>query len=138
MFMRNVCLLALLVITLVGCGGGRTSPRRAVQGDVTLGGAPLDRGTITFYPSTGTAGAAGGALIENGQYQIPADKGLEPGKYRVQLSSPTPSTATAEDYAAGNMPLTSNDRIPPEFNERSQQVIEVTPNGDNRFDFAVP
>lgn len=135
---RYVCLLALIIVAMVGCGGGRVSPRRAVQGDVTLSGAPLDQGTITFYPSTGTAGASGGALIQNGKYQLPADKGLEPGKYRVQISSPKASTATAEDYAAGKMPLSAEDRIPPEYNERSQQVIEVTASGDNRFDFAVP
>ena len=133
----SVSLLVLLLLAIVGCGG-RTSPRRAVQGEVTLAGAPLDQGTITFFPSTGTAGASGGALIQNGKYALPADKGLEPGKYRVQLSSPKPSTATAEDYAAGNMPLTAEDRIPPDFNERSKQVIEVTAQGENQFDFAVP
>lgn len=124
--MRMVAVGMVFLALLATSGCGKPSARRTVQGDVTLHGAPLDRGSITFYPSTGTAAAAGKALIEEGKYYIGAEKGLEPGKYRVQLSSPKLSGGQAEE------------RIPPDYNAQSKQVIEVTAAGPNQFDFAVP
>jgi hypothetical protein len=134
MFGRSFLLLSLVLA--IGCGGP-TSTRRTVQGSVTLKGQPLDQGTITFFPASG-GGSVGGALITNGKYLLPAEQGLEPGSYRIAISSPEPSTTTPEEYAAGKMPLSAPDRIPNDFNAASKHTIEVTASGANTFDFAVP
>jgi hypothetical protein len=128
--------MAIGLLTAGGCGAEAGS-RRAVSGTVTFNGAPLDRGTITFTATSDSGGERGGALIDNGKYELPAAHGLEPGTYRVEISSPEESTSSAEDYAAGNMPLTNPDRIAAEFNTESSLTVEVTSSGPNEFNFAV-
>jgi hypothetical protein len=65
-------------------------------------------------------------------------QGLEPGKYRVEISSAEPSPPiTPEDYAAGKMPLTAKERLPSTFNTESKHMVEITSSGKNQFDFKV-
>jgi hypothetical protein len=127
-----------LVFVLVGICGCDNSPRRfAVSGTITFQKAPLKNGTITFYPvSTGTQA---GDVIADGRYQIPRDKGLAAGKYRVSISSPdgeTPAAGDAPPGPGGN--FASKERIPPDFNEKSKHEIEVTAGGPNEFNFTIP
>lgn len=125
--------LLFCVAGLLGCGSG--SSRCGVQGTVTLKGAPLDRGSISFYaPNSPTP--AGGALIQTGRYSIPAAQGLDPGTYRVTISSPTESDLTPEEYAAGKKPAPSQERIPAAYNTQSQQTVNLT-RGKNQHDFKI-
>ncbi|HTN77869.1 MAG TPA: hypothetical protein VL096_21575 [Pirellulaceae bacterium] len=126
-----------LLLALPGCGGKPTT-RGGVRGVVTLQGTPLDQGTITFYPTNGTQRASGGALITGGKYELPAEQGLEAGSYRVEISSPKPSTTSQEDYAAGKMSLTSSDRIPEAYNTASKVTVEVKAGQTNQCDVAIP
>jgi hypothetical protein len=133
---RGPLVLLLVVGCLSCCGGcGPQGTRRAVSGSVTFEGQPLEYGSITFLTSSGPPGPVGGALIRTGRYDVPASQGLDPGTYRVAISSPVPGgTLSAEELAAGASPR-AKERIPPQFNDDSRLTIEVKTSGPNRFDF---
>ena len=125
----------LFVIT--GCGS--STDRLSISGKVTLDGVPLDRGSIRFSSSDGQHLMATGAMIRDGQYSIPEGKGLLPGMYHVQITSPdlnappvmAPATASGPSYPV------PPERIPPEYNADSKQTVEVTTDGDNLFVFDI-
>jgi len=132
MLRRGLGILALLLVA--GCG---TSSRLcAVQGAVTLKGAPLDQGTISFYVA-GSPSPAGGALIQNGRYTIPAEQGLEAGTYRVTINSTIGSDLTPAEYAAGKKPAPPQERIPAAYNTQSQHTVNVERGKANQFDFRI-
>lgn len=135
--LHRIMLWSVVVLSghVVGCESG---PRRlAASGTVTFKGAPLQEGTITFIPLTTTTQE--GAVINNGKFAIPQDKGLAPGMYRVSISSidcdvrfdpkkpPGPTGGTA-----------AKERIPAEFNEKSKEEVRVTEAGPNLFEFKIP
>src|SRR5688500_13010891 len=62
-----------LMLLLAGCGAD--SDRGAVSGTVTLDGKPVENGSISFVPIEGTQSPSAGAVIGNGTYEIPRDKG---------------------------------------------------------------
>lgn len=133
-----VALVAFSSVIFVGCQP--RSDRLAVSGEVTLDGAPLDAGSIRFT-STGTEQLfASGAMILNGEFHIPREKGLPPGTYRVEISSPD-TTAPPVVYKGvpgePMLPPTSPERIPPEYNSKSRHTIELAADGDNDFKFDI-
>jgi len=133
-----VLLLAMAGFAVSGCGDG-PSGQSAVSGTVNFKGQPLDQGTITFMPLSKETPTQSGTGIKNGKYEIPKDKGLAPGKYRVSISSgdgktPDPSS-DAPPGPSGN--FSSKERIPAKYNTESTQDVEVTRSGPNKFDFDI-
>src|SRR5262249_21695653 len=131
-------LLGLVALgTLSGCRDPRN--RKEVTGTVALKGRPLDEGIIHFAPIDGQA-TGGGALIVNGKYRISKEKGFTPGRYRVTIIAGDgrsgAGNASPDSPYAGSRP--GKERIPAEFNEKSQIVREVTTDGPNKFDFEIP
>jgi len=130
--------VAVITVSLAGCG--KRSDRLAVSGEVTLDGAPLDQGSIRLT-STGTGKLfASGAMIHDGKFQIPQEKGLPPGTFHVEISAPdTAAPLVVQKSAPGEpaLPPTAPERIPPEFNSNSKQTVEVTADGDNHFKFDI-
>lgn len=132
----------LSLVALAGCSP--SNPRKAVSGTVTLHDLNLDEGTITFRPIPGTTPeglptTTGGAVITNGAYQIEAESGLVPGKYKVLITSGdgrTPDDPNEAPGPSGN--FVSKDRIPPEYNTKSNVEVEVMEDGENVFDFPIP
>lgn len=126
-------LLALAVAP--GCGSGDSLNRQAVSGTVTLDGQPLDQGTIEFVP-TDAQGLLSGSLITSGNFAVPADKGLPPGKYTVRISS---AEATGGPAAPSGADLDNSqpakERIPAKYNSESELTAEVTDGGANTFTF---
>src|SRR5262249_13896346 len=111
--------------TLAGCSD--PDGPRAVSGFVKLEGQPLKEGCISFVP-VDKQGPESGAPITNGEYEIPADHGLKPGTYLVQITAGDGKTPTnVEDIAApgGGTNIVSVDLIPEDWNTKSQQKIEV-------------
>ncbi len=93
-------MLAVALISLPFISGcGPHSDRRAVSGKVSLNGAALDAGEIRFASVGGEKASASGTHIANGQYQIPEEKGLRPGTYRVEISAPD-NSKPAVSYSA--------------------------------------
>jgi hypothetical protein len=77
-------LAALILLSLLGCGGGGLP----VRGTVNRGGQPLSAGIIAFEPESdaSTAGAGAVASIRDGRFEVKADKQLRPGRYLVRIS----------------------------------------------------
>ena len=129
-------LLALVMI--LGCGP--RSDRLAVDGNVKLNGAPLDSGSIRFTTAGTGRLFATGAMIKDGEYHIPQAKGLPPGTYRVDISSPdTKAPLVAVTVAPGEPPSPpiAPERIPADYNTNSKQSVEVSVSKDNQFDFDI-
>jgi hypothetical protein len=79
----NVVWAALLLTALVGCG---SSNEATVQGVVTLDGAAVPMGAISFVP-TGGGAQAYGMSDESGQYEVltGSEASLKPGEYKVTV-----------------------------------------------------
>jgi hypothetical protein len=78
----------LVAILLSGCGKGHHA---SVSGIVTLDGAPLRLGTVSFYPEHGGA-VAYGSIGKDGHYRVRTgtDDGLTVGDYLVTVVAMTP------------------------------------------------
>jgi hypothetical protein len=137
--MRPCCrlLLGLFFVTaLVGCGSDNPLGRKALSGGVTLDGAPLDKGAIEFHPLEG--GVQSGGMIQAGRYSIPSHEGATPGKYRVVIYDTYDSPPLPPGHMPGDdVPPAPKLKVPPEWNSKSKQEIEVPPKGPYKFDFAI-
>src|SRR5262245_24475246 len=133
----GVALYLAALGALSGCADPRA--RQEVTGQVTLQGKPVEDGIIQFAPLDGQ-GTGDGAQIVNGKYRIPREKGLSPGKYRVSIYAGDGRSgagdASPDSPHAGSRP--GKERVPPEYNERSEVIKEVIKDGPNKFDFDVP
>ena len=118
-----------------GCGGSDPLGRRAVSGTVTLDGAPLEQGSISFQP-TEQGKTSSGAVVNQGEYSIARDQGLPPGKYRVVINAIKPGTGMT--LPEGGLPgdevgTPPEELIPPEWNTKSKNFVEVTDSGATEF-----
>jgi len=88
--------LAALSAALVGCGGMYDS---TVTGVVTLDGAPVPRGTVSFSPQA-SGSSAFGMIGPDGAYALRTgrEEGLPPGQYVVTVAAnEAPATAQSKD-----------------------------------------
>ena len=134
----RVALAFSLLGAVIGCGGGDSDGRHAVSGTVTVDGAPVQEGNVNFQPVAQSTTSAG-AVISNGTYSVPQEGGLLPGKYRVEIYAPVPGTGgtLAEGALPGEELPEAEELIPPEWNTKSEQTIEVKPEGPFEFDFDI-
>lgn len=124
----------LAVAAAAGCDSG--NKLRPVSGTVKYKGEPLDTGSVTFlYVSP--PGPAGGALITNGKFEIASPRGLEPGTYRVQISSPKGEGQRTPEQIAAGASAPAKERIPPKYNTESRLTVEVTQSGPNEFNWSI-
>jgi hypothetical protein len=135
---RTPCATAIFITALLilsGCGGDPLG-RHAISGTVTVEGTPLEKGNIAFTP-TEKSSTSSGTVIEGGKYSIKQDKGLPVGKYRVTINAPVPGTGGAvQTNAPPGEPIPPpQEMIAPEWNEKSEQSIEVTEKGPYQFNF---
>lgn len=136
MILRTYCAI-LITICVAGCGKS-SDGREAVSGSVTFNGAPLAQGTIEFTSVDGSQQSGG--EISQGEYFVPAEQGLLPGKYVVRIYSTEEAASSAPPGPPGPEAATVRNRqlIPPQYNTQSTLTAEVTADGDNRFDFQIP
>jgi hypothetical protein len=73
-----------------------------------------------------------------GQYEIPREQGLVPGKYRVRITAGTPTPPIAPGELPGPSGGTSKERIPAKYNVRSDIEATVTAAGPNTFNYEIP
>jgi hypothetical protein len=106
----------------------------SVTGTVRLDAKPLQKGKIDLIPIDGTPGPGGGGGInKEGQYEI--TQGLQPGRYRVEISSTiTLKRKVLNTTVPYGLVYEEVDVIPEEYNTKSREVREVKP-GANVFDF---
>jgi len=136
--MPRVALFLLLIASLpalLGCQPD-TGGRAGVSGTVTLGGQPLESGTIQFVSADGSQ--MSGATITAGKYEVPAEQGLLPGTYTVRVSS-VQSAATAEAAPGDSSAVEAQnkDLIPAEYNTASKATAEIK-EGSNTYNLDIP
>jgi hypothetical protein len=123
------CAIALLLLS--GCDDNPLG-RQAIDGTVTLDGAPLSHGNIRFEPKTPGDSTAAGAVIAAGRFDIERQQGLPPGDYRVSISSPTYlATANRSDDEGG----LAEELVPARYNRETTLEVTVTSAGNNQFSF---
>jgi hypothetical protein len=122
--------LAVALFGLAGCSGGSA----AVQGTVTLDGAPVDGGAISFTPSGKPDSASFGAQIVGGKYSI-TGKAPPPGSYRVDVhwNKPTGKKVPTPGDPGTTMDQTA-EAIPPTYNKNSTLKADLK-SGSNTVDF---
>jgi hypothetical protein len=130
------------ILSALGCG---EDPRglQPVSGIVMLKGKPVSEGLLEFTPvggsSAGTSYTRAGAVIRDGNYVIPRNQGLVPGKYKVSISAPDKHHKLGGDELPGpTSSRTSKNLIPPEYNLKSKLEVEVRKDRPNAFDFDIP
>jgi hypothetical protein len=137
---RTTVLVASLLMGGGALGGCREGTGRlAVSGNVTLDGAPLDRGSILFTTVGEGPLVSSGGMIQEGAYLVPEEQGLLPGTYLVQISSPDTTAAMNMGANAADRPgiPLAPDRIPEPYNLQSDKQVEVTRERDNEFNFDI-
>jgi hypothetical protein len=97
-----------------------------IEGAVTFDGKPVEQGSITFEPASGTGPSAGGT-IQNGRYAVDAE-GVTPGEMIVRISA-VRSTGKKIEAGPPEPPGTMVDEvrpyIPAAYNEQSTLKAEV-------------
>jgi hypothetical protein len=128
----GVTFLGVAIVLVAGCEGAKG--RQKVSGTILFNGKLLDKGTIEFHPEDKGASFSG-APIADGKYEIPAMKGLLPGKYKVMISSA--DAVLKEDPAPGESGPPAKERIPEKYNVKSTEIVEVKKGVPNVFDFDI-
>ena len=134
---RRVWLAAGGLLVLVCVALGLRFLREAeptVTGSVRLGNEPLATGSIAWIPIEGTPGPGGGGGISSeGKYEI--NRGLRPGKYRVETrSTRTLSRKVLNPTIPADLVNEEVSVIPEQYNTRSSLIREVRP-GSTVVDF---
>ena len=77
-------------------------------------------------------------MIQVGKFAVPREQGLLPGQYRVVIVSPEENTTDPPVGPPGmKLPPPGIERIPAEYNTKSQVIVEVSATKDNQFDFTL-
>jgi hypothetical protein len=122
---------------LAGCGPDNPLGRKALYGNVTLDGAPLDKGAIEFHPVS-EGGAQSGGLIKAGRYSIPAHEGATPGEYRVVIYDTYETPPLPPGHMPGDdLPPPPKLKVPANWNSKSDKKIEVKSGGPFEFNFPI-
>ena len=120
----------LMLITVVsGCGG---SGRVPVSGKVTLDGQPLEHGLINFRPDQGHTGPGSGSVVNDGRFEIPAAKGLQPGSYKVSITVLKKTGRMIRDFPDGPE---RPERVPVKINEADRLEAVVGGGEENQLEF---
>jgi hypothetical protein len=102
---------------------------------VTLDGKPLTDGVIRFLSASGADALIVGGAINGGRFEIRAEKGAWPGKYRVEIRA---SRKTGKKIRERGMPEPVDELVQylhARYNNESELTAEVTAAGPNRFEF---
>ncbi len=120
---------ALAVLGLIGCSGADSWQRAAVEGEVTLDGAPLASGTIRFVPHVDTNGPAAFAPIVDGRYSLSAEEGPATGRYTVEITS-VRKTGSQVTGADGRTYDAEKQFLPSHYNVDSTLEADIKPEGN--------
>jgi hypothetical protein len=123
---RSTCCALILAVTAL-CGCGRSGPERfAVSGQVSFDGAPLPDGEIVFTPDETTAGPVAAGRVENGAFEIPADRGPIAGNYTVAITAERPTGRKVRADILGEATTDQLEQyIPESYNARTTLVAEI-------------
>jgi hypothetical protein len=117
--------ISTLLLFAPGCGEPNPLGRRAVHGEVTFQGQPVDYGGIQFMPEDLQRGVSSGAMIEDGRYQIKTTDGLPPGNYKVMITAPDQKQKEIVEGPPGEERSVARERIPKKYNLQTELKLEV-------------
>ena len=128
---------AVVAAVIVGCGP--TTDRLPISGQVRLDGAPIDRGTIRFSSPTDPNALAAGGMVRDGEFDIPRERGLPPGEYRLSISSPDRDGPKVPFSPGPGKPtiMVTRDRIPVSYNVESERTVVLEAAKKNVFEFDI-
>jgi hypothetical protein len=122
--------VAVLGLAALASVAGCAPAGAAVSGTVTLDGALLEDGNISFVPKTSSQKQAGWATIVGGKYAIPASSGLGTGAFRVEIRVPRATSEKSNDPTL----IGAREVVPARYNSRSELVADLQP-GQNVANF---
>lgn len=130
----QLCIALGFVSAIGGCGGTYES---TVSGIVTLDGTPLNRGRVTFYPTTSGPPCIG-RIDEQGHYELSTGRevGLPPGEYAVTVVANEPPKQSKSDR--GGPPPAGKLITPPWYKTKQQSGLqELVEPGSNEIELAL-
>jgi hypothetical protein len=120
------CTCSLLIV--IGCAD--PSGKVGVSGTVSYKGAVVEQGSIQFLAADGKNSF--GTSIENGRYAIPSKQGLNPGSYKIVISSLEGAGVPKDPGGIPGPP--PKERIPAKYNSKSELTREIK-SGQTTQDF---
>jgi hypothetical protein len=124
-----ICVGLLALVFSAGCS---KESGASLEGKVTYGGEPIDVGTITFIPASGS-GVKGGGLIESGSYKVDSKIGLGTGPHRVEIRW-AKGTGKKSKNEFGEEIQRRAEGLPEKYHNQSGLTAEIKP-GKNVIDF---
>ena len=127
-------LIGLLLITAFS-SCNRSGPVQ-VAGSVTFQGKPVDSGRIVFVSIDGNSAPTSSGTITMGAYEITGRGGVQPGKYRVQITiypPGKPQKGLAMDQVPVLEPIG-----PPEYAGDESPLTADISRDEGVYDFDVP
>ncbi|MDR3110621.1 MAG: hypothetical protein LBU65_13210 [Planctomycetaceae bacterium] len=131
--------VCLCLVFVCGCSSSNPQGRLAIEGEVTIGGKPVNGGSIEFEPvGSQTERTQSGSTITNGKYSIPAQQGLVAGDYKVRITvmEEVPGSRV-DDPDPMKSKVEYRDIAPSNFGSASEQEVTVTKSGKQVFNFAM-
>jgi len=125
-------LMILTLSLLTGCGKTSDGPAlETVMGSVTLDGEPLPDASILFKDPA-RKNKSYFASVKAGAYTTE----MQVGQWTVEITARRRSKDKMVDNAEGTgKELAMEQYLPAEYNEKSTLEINVTPDGENQFQF---
>jgi len=131
--------LLVCLCMMSGCGGSDGLDRLHVKGTVTVNGALLKSGRISFLPMEGTSGPATGTVIENGRFEIPLVQGPLQGKHRVEIMAVRPTGQKIREGSGSENPDALVEEveqfISPKYNQKSELTAELDESNAQSVEF---
>lgn len=125
----STLILAVLLANLVSCSSSNSLGE--VHGQVSVDGAAVDVGSISFKPAENPSSRGSGAAIKAGQFQLGPTHGLKPGKYLVAVDASKPTGKTFKDPQRGDVPVLQSLEI-----VDSPQEVEITGENSRQLNIA--
>lgn len=134
--------LALLLLSLSGCGSRDDGPPRAgVSGAVNLDGQPLKEGVIRFIPDGESTGPQATVPVQGGKFEAEGSFGPIVGTHRIEIESTDDGGYAMDDEQAIQQLRKAGIKkievvtVPAVYNQRSTLIETVTASGPNQFQF---
>lgn len=133
-------LVALGLLSTVGCEGSSDSGVVPVTGTVKYKGKPIEGALVLFIPVEGTIGTGGsGTTASGGAYTIMSNQGKEglpPGSYKVVISKTAMPDGSAPDPNVPPIESQAKETLPARYSsELSSTLTKAVSEGGGPIDF---
>jgi hypothetical protein len=135
--------LFVVFLVILACGCDQQPYKLAeVSGKVTLDGKALPKASVTFAPMATKGNEAPGPTAQamtdaEGKYVLTLDKdtsGAVVGKCRIYITTILSDPAT-DDRDAGGPVKRVRDKVPANYNQRTELTFDVPAGGTNQANF---